>query len=79
MNQQADLNALITAEEAAKVSGLDEDYIRKLAREGKIIGRKFGNTWMLDEISVRCYAAASASKNAIQRIMEEREENAKRR
>ncbi len=46
----------ITVDEAEKISGYDQNHIRMLARVGKVAGRKFGNTWMIDKNSILKYA-----------------------
>lgn len=46
----------ITVDDAEKISGYDQNHIRMLARVGKVTGRKFGNTWMIDKNSILQYA-----------------------
>lgn len=46
----------ITIDKAESLSGYDQNYIRMLARAGKVVGRKFGNTWMIDKNSISEYA-----------------------
>jgi excisionase family DNA binding protein len=42
-------NRLYTTDEAAKLVGLSEDYIRELASKGRLTAKKFGRLWMLTE------------------------------
>ncbi|MHB8710432.1 MAG: immunoglobulin-like domain-containing protein [Minisyncoccota bacterium] len=43
---------LIPTKDAAKLSGYTSDYLARLARSGKIIGRKIGNSWLVDKESL---------------------------
>lgn len=45
----------ITTPEAAEQSGYHPEYIRKLMREGKIEGRKFGIVWQVNRQSLIAY------------------------
>ena len=45
----------ITSEEAAAESGYHANYIRRLLRQGKVKGRKFGNVWFIDHGSFQEY------------------------
>jgi len=42
-------NTIISAEELAEKFELTPQYIRSLARRGKISAQKFGNTWLIDK------------------------------
>ena len=41
----------ITTQEARKISGFSEQYLRRLIRSGKLNGRKFGILWQVDSKS----------------------------
>jgi hypothetical protein len=43
---------LITVREAASISGYTENYVRRLLTEGKIDGRKWVSTWMIEKASL---------------------------
>ena len=42
----------LTTYEAVRISGYELDYIRKLVRAGKIIGRKWGQSWQVSRASL---------------------------
>ena len=42
----------ITTYEAVQVSGYELDYIRKLVRANKIVGRKWGQSWQVSRESL---------------------------
>lgn len=46
----------ITTKEAAALTGYESAHIRHLAREGAIVGGKFGRDWMISRASVVAYA-----------------------
>ena len=46
---------LITVEEAAQRSGYNPEYIRRLARTGKIKAKKFGVVWQVSLESLMEY------------------------
>jgi len=48
---------LMTVSEAAAELPLSPSYIRRLAREGKLLGRREGRDWQLDRASVAELAA----------------------
>ncbi|MHB8660338.1 MAG: immunoglobulin-like domain-containing protein [Minisyncoccota bacterium] len=47
---------LITTKDAAKLSGYTSDYLSRLARSGKIIGRKIGHSWFVDKESLKDFS-----------------------
>ena len=47
----------ITAVDAGQQFGYTSDYISKLAREGKISGKKIGNAWLVEEKSFSSFIA----------------------
>ena len=52
----------ITTSEAANISGYHPDYVRKLLQSDKIVGRKWGQTWMVNRESLSAYLKAVQSK-----------------
>ena len=42
----------VTSEDAAEISGYHVNYIRRLLRQGKLKGRKFGNVWFIERASL---------------------------
>jgi len=42
----------LTTFEASRISGYELDYIRKLIRAKKIVGRKWGQSWQVDRQSL---------------------------
>lgn len=56
----------LTTFEAARISEYELDYIRKLIRAQKIIGRKWGQSWQV-------------SRQSLTDFMEDREQNGEKR
>jgi excisionase family DNA binding protein len=54
---QPELDALITLEEAAELSGLTSRHLRKLAGQGEIWANKLGRNWFTTEQAVQEYLA----------------------
>ena len=50
-------NELVTLYEAAKLSGLSPNHLRRLVSEGEIWGKKLGRDWFTTEHSVKKYLA----------------------
>jgi len=44
-----DLDRIMGTEEASKLWGLKQDYIKNLCREGKVVAKLIGRTWILDK------------------------------
>ena len=42
----------LTTYEAVRISGYELDYIRKLVRAEKIVGRKWGQSWQVSRVSL---------------------------
>ena len=42
----------LTTYEAVRISGYELDYIRKLIRANKIVGRKWGQSWQVSRVSL---------------------------
>ena len=54
----------ITVGQAAKLSGYNEEHIRRLLRDGSIAGRKFGIVWQVNHSSIMAYLSeAQESKD----------------
>lgn len=51
---------VIAASEAARILGVDARQVRRLAQEGKVVGRRTSAGWLLEEDSVRDKAARPA-------------------
>lgn len=49
----------ITTDEAATLSGYDREYIRDLAREGKIKARKIATVWIVSRKSLEAHIRAA--------------------
>ncbi|MBI5081290.1 MAG: helix-turn-helix domain-containing protein [Chloroflexi bacterium] len=45
----------ITSEEAIRISGFHQDYLRRILRAGKIISRKWGREWQISKSSLLTY------------------------
>ena len=45
----------ITTQEAAKLSGFHPEYVRRLARQGKIAAEKKGRDWWIDRDVLHSY------------------------
>ncbi|MDP1707008.1 MAG: helix-turn-helix domain-containing protein, partial [bacterium] len=43
---------LITTKDAGEISGYTSDYLSRLARSGKIIGKRIGHSWVIDSESL---------------------------
>ena len=51
------LDDLITLKEAAEISGLSHDHLRRLAGRGDLKAKKIGRDWVTTKRSVRAYLA----------------------
>jgi excisionase family DNA binding protein len=45
----------ITTAEAAKISGYHQEHLRRLLKQNKIEGRKFGIVWQVSQRSLQKY------------------------
>ena len=45
----------LTTYEAVRISGYELDYIRKLIRAKKIVGRKWGQSWQVSQTSLLAF------------------------
>jgi excisionase family DNA binding protein len=48
----------ITTVDAARILGVTIAHVSNLLRRGKLIGRKFGRSWMVSKASVEAYASS---------------------
>lgn len=51
----------ITVSDAAKISGYNEEHVRRLLRDGSIVGRKFGIVWQVKRSSFMLYLSKAQS------------------
>jgi excisionase family DNA binding protein len=51
----------ITTEEAIRSTGYTDQYLRRMAKEGKILALKWGHMWMLHRASLKEYARRAES------------------
>ena len=49
------LNNLIPVKEAAESSGYSPQYLRRLLRTGKLVGRKLGQVWLIEKSAFEDY------------------------
>ncbi len=54
---------LITTKEAGELSGYSSDYLARLARSGKIIGRMVGHSWLVDQDSLERFISVQDNSN----------------
>lgn len=47
----------LTTRDAAKLLGYTVQHVRRLIREGRILGTRLGRDWLVDRESVRRYLA----------------------
>ena len=55
------LNNLISVREAAENSGYSTQYLCRLLRTGKLVGRKVGQVWLIQMESFESYLATTRS------------------
>lgn len=46
---ESKLELIMGADEAAKEWGLSPSHVKDLARDGKILAKKIGKTWVIDK------------------------------
>jgi hypothetical protein len=51
----------ITVSQAGTLSGYNEEHIRRLLRDGFIVGQKFGIVWQVKQSSLIAYLAKAQS------------------
>jgi len=49
----------ITTAEAVRITGYNEEYIRRILRAGKVHGKKWGREWMIDRVALLAYIKES--------------------
>ena len=49
------MNNYLTTREAADLVGLDDEYVRRLAREGRIVAERKDNRYWIDRESILAY------------------------
>ncbi len=49
------LKTHLTVQAAAKVSGYNAQYLRRLLRAGKLKGDKIGQMWLVDKVALDSY------------------------
>ncbi len=57
IGEEPSLTDLISLQEAASLSGLTADHLRRLVREGQLWGKKLGRNWITTEQAVKEYIA----------------------
>jgi excisionase family DNA binding protein len=46
---------LISLAEAAKLTGLSQDYLKQIARKGRLRARKIGRNWVTTKTAIEAY------------------------
>jgi hypothetical protein len=62
-NKNQPVEDFVSIARAVRYSGYAEQYLRRLARAGKIRALKFGFFWMIDLESLQAYMDEAASLN----------------
>lgn len=55
-------NLLLSTKEAAAVLGLSQDHVRRLLEEGRLTGKKVGNSWVVLELNYQRKRRPKTSK-----------------
>lgn len=55
-------NLLLSTKEAAAVLGLSQDHVRRLLEEGRLTGKKVGNSWVVLELNYQRKRRLKTSK-----------------
>ncbi len=55
----------ISVEAAAKITGYNTQYLRRLLRAGKLDGVKVGQVWLINLASLQTYFSSALSSNDI--------------
>jgi len=53
---------LISTKDAGKLSGYTSDYLSRLARSGKIVGKRIGHSWFIDQQSLSKFLAGQSGR-----------------
>ena len=64
MNDTDDKTRLISLAEAAETYGFSHDYLRAIARKGRLKAQKLGSMWVTSRIDVENYIASRQEKGA---------------
>lgn len=57
MNKQSLLDSYVGVEEVAERLSIHAESVRRLIRQGKLPGIKFGNKWLVDRATLEQYAS----------------------
>lgn len=60
-------NLLLSTKEAAEALGLSQDHVRRLLEEGKLKGKKIGNSWVVLELNYQRKRKPKTSKKGVLR------------
>jgi excisionase family DNA binding protein len=58
----ADINDWLTAAEAARLTGYNIQYIRRLVRSSMVESKKWGRDWMISRTSLLTYQEAGSHR-----------------
>ncbi|MBI4065909.1 hypothetical protein HY412_01820, partial [Candidatus Kaiserbacteria bacterium] len=61
MNSTFEKN-LISTKDASKLSGYTSDYLSRLARSGKIVGKRIGHSWFVDQESLSSFLSNQSGR-----------------
>src|ERR1035437_104452 len=53
---------LISTKDAGELSGYTSDYLARLARSGKIIGKRIGHSWFIDKDSLSLFLSQQGDR-----------------
>ena len=56
---------LITTKEAGELSGYSADYLSRLVRSGKIKGKRFGHSWLLEKPSLEGFLTTHGDRKIV--------------
>jgi excisionase family DNA binding protein len=56
MSEEFNPSDWITTLEAAELTGYDAAHIRRLIRQGRVVGKKFGRDWWVNRDNIETYA-----------------------
>ena len=58
-------DTLLSTKEAAEVLGLSQDHIRRLLEQGKLKGKRVGNSWVVLELNYKRQRKPKTSRKGI--------------
>jgi excisionase family DNA binding protein len=70
MAKKQDDQELITISEAARRFGLSPQYLRDIARSGRLKARKLGRDWLTTPVDVEIYIQSRSKKGAFREDIE---------